>query len=261
MFNSKKATKLVLASTLALGVLASSVPAFANNSTGDLEFSGYVATDVQQAFIPSVKLPTDVATHWASASVSNMVYMGVLKGYPDNTFRPDKAVARAEFASALKNALFLPNAEELAELKDLSAKHWAAKSVSSVLPYLPAYPDGTFRPGASATREDVAVALVLATGLDKRVIDPTNIDIIFKDAKTVSPDLKNLIAIAVDQKLIKGFKVKESSGQYTDAAGEKYNLYLKAQNFVTRGEMANLLDNAREKVSLGYKVLPASGDE
>ncbi|MHB8170839.1 MAG: S-layer homology domain-containing protein [Thermincolia bacterium] len=260
MFNSKKVTKMVLVSTLALGVLASSMPAFANpNRTSDLELPNF-STNIQDAYIPSVSLPTDVIGHWAQNSVSNLVYMGILKGYPDNTFRPNKAVARAEFAAAMKNALFLPNAEEIAELKDLSASHWAAKSVSSVISYLPAYPDGTFRPSAAATREDVAVALVLATGLDKRIVDPTNIDVIFRDAKTVSPDLKKLIAIAVDQKLIKGFKVVEANGQYVDGSGNRYNLYIKAQSFVTRGEMANLIDNAREKVSLGYKVLPVSGE-
>jgi hypothetical protein len=253
----KKVTKLVVGSALALSVLSSSLPAFAITASGDI-ISDSPTVEYNEAYIPSVSLPSDVVGTWAEKSVANMVYMGVVKGYPDGTFRPSKAVNRAEFATAMKNALYLPNAEELAELRDMPASHWAAKSVSSVLPFLPAFPDGTFRPAAAATREDVAVALVLATGLDKKVVDSTIVDVMFKDYKAVSPALKNLIAIAVDQKLIKGTKVEDSKGQYTDADGKKYNLYLNPQKFVTRAEMCSLLDSANKSVSLGNKILPAT---
>lgn len=254
---SKKLTGLIVGSAMVLGVLASGMPAFALTASNDI-ISASPDVQYNEAYIPSVSLPSDVVGTWAEASVANMVYMGVVKGYPDGTFRPSKAVNRAEFATAMKNALYLPNAEELAELRDMPASHWAAKSVSSVLPFLPAFPDGTFRPAAAATREDVAVALVLATGLDKKVVDSTIVDIMFKDAKAVSPALKNMIAIAVDQKLIKGTKVSDAKGQYYNADGTRYSLHLNPQKFVTRAEMCSLLDSATKSVSLGNKILPAT---
>lgn len=248
----KKRLSLILATVFALGTIMSAVPAFAVSTYDSIPEE----VGTSDAFLPSVTMPTDVtstASSWAYTDIVDMLALGAVKGYPNKMFYPKKSVTRAEFATMLERVLNLPSSEEEVELKDVSASHWAMKSIAKALPYLPLYHDGSFRPNAAATREDIAAALVLATGLDKKVVDVTSVDLIFEDYKTVSPELKNLIAIAVDQKLIKGYSYSGSNSFYS--------YQIKAQNFVTRAEVCNMLNNARNKVTLGYKVAPATGDE
>ncbi|MDP2210542.1 MAG: S-layer homology domain-containing protein [Candidatus Aquicultor sp.] len=266
--SAKKNISLTLATVFAAGTIVGAVPV-AGASTGLEMPSTFTETPAQDAFMPRVSLPTDITGNWANSDIVAMLALGAVKGYPDKMFRPSKAVTRAEFAAATERALYLPKPEDDIELRDVSEKHWALKSIQKAVGFLPAYPDGSFRPSAPATREDVAAALVLATGLDKKTVDATSIDLIFKDYKTVSPDLRDLIAIAVDQKLIKGYRgdvaaydatkhqYREVNPDGTEGANG-YNLYIKAQNFVTRAEMVHLLNKARENVSLGFKLAPGA---
>ncbi len=56
--------------------------------------------------------------HWAAAAVREVVAKGIMKGFPDGTFRGDQPVTRYELAVAL--ARFMRHVEE--SLKDLKAR-------------------------------------------------------------------------------------------------------------------------------------------
>jgi len=43
----------------------------------------------------------DIAGHWAAAYIRQAVQLGFVSGYEDSTFRPDRRVTRAEFATML----------------------------------------------------------------------------------------------------------------------------------------------------------------
>ena len=45
------------------------------------------------------------STHWASGAVAYCVAQGIVKGYPDGTFKPEKTVSAVEFAIMLMRAL------------------------------------------------------------------------------------------------------------------------------------------------------------
>ena len=70
-------------------------------------------------------------TSWYSEYVHEAVRYGLIKGYEDNTFRPDNSVLREE-AVAMINRLLGRNPETAEELKirncpfsDFEKKHWA----------------------------------------------------------------------------------------------------------------------------------------
>lgn len=42
--------------------------------------------------------------HWAYQSIEQLVQMGIIEGYPDGTFRPNRTMTRAEFAQAIARA-------------------------------------------------------------------------------------------------------------------------------------------------------------
>jgi len=65
---------------------------------------------------PLVADPTqDVPfTHWAYEAVQALVDQGIITGYPDNTFKGDRALSRYEFAAAVARALeAMPSPEQL----------------------------------------------------------------------------------------------------------------------------------------------------
>ena len=270
----KKKINLATVSLFTLGTLSFSAPALAAPTGGSLlPDEGFAQPAIEDAFLPPVSLPKDISDTaadpyytWAYQDIVDMLSLKAMKGYPDGTFRPDQAITRGELAQAISGALYLPKAK-IVDLPDVSKDYWAAQAISNALPYLATYPDGSFRPESPATREEVAVALVKATGQEKSLVSPSSLDVIFTDAKSVSSDLKGLVATAVDKKLIKGYTKADEKGTYvaasemTDSYGDtiaadgKYSLNIRAQDFLTRAELANSLNNARENSTLGYKTL------
>jgi hypothetical protein len=52
----------------------------------------------------------DVATHWAKSSIDKLTSLGVLSGYGDGTFRPDRTISREEMIIIISRIVSLPPA-------------------------------------------------------------------------------------------------------------------------------------------------------
>ena len=48
---------------------------------------------------------TDIKNHWARDAIESAASQGVISGYPDGTFRPDKLITRAEFIKMMNGIL------------------------------------------------------------------------------------------------------------------------------------------------------------
>lgn len=93
---------------------------------------------------------------WYSKNVSNMVATGIINGYPDGTFKPDKALTRAEFVAVICNAFKI----EEKDTAFLDAKsHWAKNQIvyASQNGWVNGYSDGTFHPDESISRAEATV--------------------------------------------------------------------------------------------------------
>lgn len=55
---------------------------------------------------------TDIENHWSKEFALKLVNLGILKGYPDNTLRPDEKITRAEGVVLLVNTLGLEISDE-----------------------------------------------------------------------------------------------------------------------------------------------------
>ncbi|GAU75802.1 S-layer homology domain-containing protein [Fusibacter sp. 3D3] len=49
--------------------------------------------------------PTDIQGHWSEPFVTSLVSQGVISGYPDGTFKPDKTISNVEFLSLTLKAM------------------------------------------------------------------------------------------------------------------------------------------------------------
>jgi hypothetical protein len=131
------------------------------SSVGAAGVSTNAGTTVHsQAEAAALASPSDVKGHWAEAAIQTYVAQGIVQGYEDGSFQPDRTITRAEFV-ALINKLFTH--EVMAEItySDISENDWFYKDIRKAQQagYVSGYSDGTFRANDSITRQETAVLL------------------------------------------------------------------------------------------------------
>lgn len=145
-------------------------------------------------------------SHWAYNVIMDMTSKKILSGYPGNTFMPDKSVTRAEFAKILVLTLNL-NEKNNISFQDVAKEHWAYNYIEVASKYLSAYRGENdtlfFRPSDEAVREDVAVSVVMAAGLQDSSYKLSTLNK-FSDKENISENLKKYVAIAVENELMRG---------------------------------------------------------
>lgn len=120
----------------------------------------------------------DVDGHWAEAAIARLLEDGVVSGYGDGTFRPNATLSRAAFVRMLVSALGLQGTGapgQGAAFAD-TAGHWVATggylgaAVTAGIVRPEDYPGGRFDPDRAILREEIAVMLVRALGLEERAL-------------------------------------------------------------------------------------------
>lgn len=127
------------------------------------------ATIAQNQF-PDV---TEAKHSWAMDSINFMIEKGVVKGYHDGTFKPDKNVTKAELTVMIYRLFdkYRPNLDaegsgKIEKFDDVSKGHWAHKAISEI--YTPLFNWGNafyfndngqrlFEPNKELTRYETAI--------------------------------------------------------------------------------------------------------
>ncbi|QUH31792.1 DUF4073 domain-containing protein [Vallitalea guaymasensis] len=87
-------------------------------------------------------------------------YDPYIKGFPDGSFKPKKAVTRAEVAAMFARILKLDTEESGdASYTDVTNAHWAYKYIQAItkIGLFKGYNDGTFKPNQAIKRAEIAV--------------------------------------------------------------------------------------------------------
>ncbi|WP_458120967.1 S-layer homology domain-containing protein [Paenibacillus sp. Z6-24] len=103
------------------------------------------------------------ATYWASGGIQLIQSYGWMKGYPDGSFQPSKAMTRAELASLIARWKELDTAADSnssVQASDLNGT-WAAAYIQQVVSagWMQGYPDGKFYPDKPITRAEIVTVL------------------------------------------------------------------------------------------------------
>lgn len=120
-------------------------------------------------------------THWASSYISALAAKGVISGYSDKSFQPDRQVTRAEL---LKMVIIAGKTDIVSQkntqFKDVSTTSWYLPYVNTAVQkgIVGGYKDGTFKPNSPITRAEALKILYIANGntLSKDIVQ-------FKDVK------------------------------------------------------------------------------
>jgi hypothetical protein len=130
---------------------------------------------------------SDISGNWAEPFIRVLTDNGIIAGYPDGTFQPDRPVTRAEFA-ALVNKAF-PDAPEIRaaiNFRDVPRGFWAADAIrkATATGFLAGYPDRTFQPREGIKRIDSLVSFVNGAKITPEG-QAANIDELFTDTNQV----------------------------------------------------------------------------
>jgi uncharacterized protein YjdB len=118
--------------------------------------------------------PTDISAHWAAASIQKAIEQRIVSGYPDGTFRPDRAVTRAEFVHMLMNTLqHNSDAIRVTFTDEAAIGSWAKASIAQAvqLGIVNGHEDGSFRPQAQIKRAEMATMIARALKLTSHTGD------------------------------------------------------------------------------------------
>ena len=106
--------------------------------------------------------------HWAKKPIEGSSTVGLIQGYPDGSFKPERVLTRAELATLLVRAKGIevtirPNKV----FKDVKGEHWAAPYIKEAvnLGLVQGYPDGKFRPNRRISKAEAIAVLVRYDGV------------------------------------------------------------------------------------------------
>lgn len=121
------------------------------------------------AFAASYTDVADTATY--ATAVNELSALGIVNGYEDGTFQPDKKVTRAEVTKMVVAALAQTAAADAAKgataFSDVAADHWASGFInvgSNASGFINGMGDGTFAPEANVTYAQLVKMLVTSLG-------------------------------------------------------------------------------------------------
>lgn len=169
---------------------------------------------------------SDINNHWAKEVIEKMVEKGIVKGNPDDTFKPDGNLNRAEAAAMFHRVLYgdaTPTTPTVAPFSDVAVTEWYAGFVAKIKAdgVVKGNPDGTYQPTESINRaEFVTIAIAAYETKAKHDLEAEEVDLerllaqlntYFNEETTSSfPDVKNNewysknVSVAVKLELING---------------------------------------------------------
>ncbi|MCW5316758.1 S-layer protein [Nostoc sp. KVJ3] len=158
----------------------------------------------QKSIIPPPIAFNDVPNNfWGRRFIDVLSSRGILKGFPDYSFRPNQPVNRAEFAAIVQKAFDQEPSKTAIAFQDVPTKFWATPAIDQAIStgFLKGYPKKTFRPQQNISRVQVLVALVSGLNL-KAPTSPNQILSVYKDAKDIPPYAISKIAAATTNGLV-----------------------------------------------------------
>lgn len=149
---------------------------------------------------------TDVSTGaWYYDYVMVANELGIMQGNGNRTFLPEKSLTRAELVQVLANYAEADLSSNTASgFSDVAAGAWYAPAVAWAKEngYISGYPDGTFKPNQTVTREDFCT--IMSRYLQKQGVTYTTKTVTFADESQIAGYAKEHVAYCAGIGLVNG---------------------------------------------------------
>ncbi|MDT3701228.1 MAG: S-layer homology domain-containing protein [Thermincola sp.] len=193
---------------------------------------------------------SDLTGHWARTQIEDWLNRGLVKGYPDGTFRPDNNISRVEFM-ALVNGAFRYEEMSTISYGDVAAGAWYVDVIAKAKAagYITGYNDGTIKPRNPITRQEAANIIMKVRKLQE---NPSSAEQ-FTDVSEISDWSKGAVGAVAAQNIM---------GGYPDGTFKAKNLIKRAEAVAALGKAlgTNVVIPARTYDQAGVYG-PAEGTE
>ncbi|REK77741.1 invasin domain 3-containing protein [Paenibacillus paeoniae] len=178
---------------------------------------------------------TDISGHWAQGAITRAVKEGIVSGYPDHSFQPQKQVTRAEFVVMLSKVLKLSGKAGQQPLESEKWPVWASEAIGQMLEQgiIQGYPDGMFHPQRHLTR--VEMVAIISRALHLKQAEPAKATT-YGDDSAIPTWAKPMIAAAEEQGLIKGRAGNQFAPDETTTRAEAVVLILRVKDWMLAKE-------------------------
>ncbi len=184
---------------------------------------------------------SDVASHWAKASINNMGSRVVVNGVGNNNYDPDRSITRAEMASIMVKALGLEPGTGTNCFGDVSSSAWYCGYIETASSYgiIKGYSENTFGPNDTITREQAMAMIARAmkiTGLNVSLTDSETSSLLagYTDCASAADYAKGSIAACLKTGIVSGTS----------------KVTISPKDDVTRAEVAAMVERLLQKSGL-----------
>ncbi|MEO4054130.1 S-layer homology domain-containing protein [Solibacillus sp. CAU 1738] len=160
-------------------------------------------------------------------AIQNLVERGIIKGYEDNTYRPNATLTRGQAAKILANALQLDTSSKEQKFTDVpvSLEYIGAINALANKGIINGYEDGTFKPGAPLTRGQMSKIIVNAFGLE----EASEVKLPFTDVSAQN-GYKTFIQTLLNYKITEGTSSTTFSPSAAVKRGQMASFVVRAEN-------------------------------
>jgi uncharacterized lipoprotein YddW (UPF0748 family) len=154
-------------------------------------------------------MPTfpDIQGHWSQRFIEALTDRGIISGFPDGTFQPDRPLSRAQFAALIAKAFDQPKVWENQDFADVPSWHWAAPAIRETYEsgFLSGYPNRQFRPDLGILRIHALLALINGLDWGSDRIPPADLPKYYDDASAIPSYAINQAAAATKAGMIANY--------------------------------------------------------
>jgi hypothetical protein len=146
---------------------------------------------------------TDVpSNYWAIGFIQELANRGVIKGFPDGSFRPNEPVTRAQFAAMIRQAFSVQSVRSSTNFIDVPADYWAATAIQEAYTtgFMSGYPGNIFNPNQNIPRAQVLVSL--SSGLQYTSSSVNTALQVYNDASSIPDYARTGIAAATERRIV-----------------------------------------------------------
>lgn len=203
-----------------------------SSSGGGNYVMGSSAQEAQKPIVEQKSSFSDIKGHWAEEYIAFCSKKGMIKGYDDNTYRPQANITRAETAALLVRLFGLKEISSQI-FTDVPSGSWYGAFVAAAYENDIIQGDnGMYRPDEKISRQDIAVMLNRA--LTKRGISLSG-TAVFGDSSYISDYAKESVGVLASNGVING-----SDGKFRPldnlTRAEAAALIYRVNNIYTGGE-------------------------
>jgi hypothetical protein len=148
---------------------------------------------------------SDVSTsYWATPFIAELARLDIIEGFPDETYRPNEAVTKAQFAAVLRQAFEMREVRQAVNFTDVSSRYWAYSAIREAyqMGFFGAESARQFNPTQRLTRLDLLVALARGLNYTSTTGSVNSILAVYSDAASIPAEARTLIAALTEKGLI-----------------------------------------------------------